>query len=115
MKRTRLLHPLLGAVLGGLLLAPAAPGLGEVTKTREAMPPIQQKQIPPAPVHGDTPLRVQCWQEGVKIIDQDGLKGLSLNSVTQQRSVSFKRLSEAQPSVFILPFDKSICLVQPVR
>ena len=38
-------------------------------------------------------LRAQCWQEGIKIIDQDGLQGLALNEVLKQQSVTFRAMT----------------------
>lgn len=89
---------------------------GEVSRKPTAAPPsIAGPTIKAQPVTGGVPLQVQCWQKGVRIVDQAGLSGLSLNAVTRQRSVSFKRVDNEQPSVFILPFDDSLCLIQPER
>jgi hypothetical protein len=65
------------------------------------------------PVHPDLDLRVQCWQAGVKIIDRDGLRGLSINSVTRSDSVGFKQPDDTQPSTFLVPFEEGLCLIQP--
>lgn len=62
----------------------------------------------------DGRLRVQCWQEGEEIIDQANLRGLSLSSATRQESVSFKRVGDDQPSVFILAVADGMCLIQPI-
>jgi hypothetical protein len=106
----------------GLLLAACALAVllpisltrSEVSKTGEPEPPAGPERLAPVPVH-DTELRAQCWQQGVKIIDQADLQGLSLNAATRERTVSFKRQSEPQPSVFILPFADGLCLIQPTR
>lgn len=65
------------------------------------------------PVH-EGPLRARCWQEGIKIIDQTDLVGLSLNAATRRDTVSFKRRGDDQPSVFLLPFADGLCLIQPI-
>lgn len=101
----------IGAITANVL--PAANG--EVTPKPVAPPPPIQAEIPARPVHADMRLRVQCWQKGIKIIDQTDLSGLSLNAVTRQRSVSFKREGDPQPSVFVLPFEDSLCMIQPDR
>lgn len=59
-------------------------------------------------------LRVQCWQEGRKIIDRTNLRALSLNSATQRGSITFKPVDDDQPSVSILPFADGLCLVEPI-
>lgn len=112
--KTRVLALALAAVA---LLVAGAPWLaqGEVTKKPAQETPPAEAQIEPRPVHAGVPIRVQCWQDGVKIIDQAGLSGLSINAVTRQRSVSFKRSGDGQPTVFVLPFDESLCLIQPER
>jgi hypothetical protein len=107
-------HLLLGVASGIALVVASQLGLSEVAKTGEPEPrrtPKAAKVAPPA----ELALRTQCWQGGVKIIDQDGLIGLSLNALNQEGSVSFKRQAEHQPTVFLLPFPDGLCLVQPQR
>ena len=114
MKRDTLRPGLLLAACALTVVLPISLTRSEVTKTGEPEPPPSLERIAPVPVH-DMELRAQCWQQGVKIIDQADLQGLSLNAATRERTVSFKRQSEQQPSVFILPFADGICLVQPAR
>jgi len=112
MKRNVLRHRILVIACGIALVGASSLGQSEVAKTGEAEPrpaPEALKVAPPAEVA----LRTQCWQHGIKIIDQEGLMGLSLNAQNQQNSVSFKRQAQTQPSVFILPFPDGLCLVQP--
>ena len=105
---------LLVAACGLALLAPISLLRSEVSKTGEPEPRPGPERLALGPT-SDVALRAQCWQEGVKIIDQDGLQGLSLKALTEQQSVSFKRLAETNASVFILPFADGLCLVQPAR
>ncbi len=105
-------HPVLVAACALALLASSSLGRSEVAKTGEPQPRPRPEAIaitPPA----DLALHTQCWQHGVKIIDQDGLLDLSLNEQNKQNSVSFKRRAEGQPTVFLLPFPDGLCLVQP--
>jgi hypothetical protein len=97
--------------LAALLLALAPPVLAGVTTQGPA--PAAPAAAEPRPVHGDRALQLRCWQEGVKIVDQGALAGLSLNAVTKQRSVGFKRQGDSQPTIFLLPFADSLCLIQP--
>jgi hypothetical protein len=105
-------------LLGGAVLASSAMLIkAEVTmnggRPVTAAAPAKLLADGPPPVHDSQNLRVQCWQEGVKIIDREGLQGLSLNSVTRQESVGFKRRDDLQPSTFLLPFNDGLCLIQP--
>lgn len=128
-RRLRLRHLGLWVVAGAL----APPAMAEVT----TMPGYEVPTPPPniggqrtdasatagfpaeAPigttetVH-DGRLRVQCWQEGEEIIDQTNLRGLSLSAATRQESVTFKRVGDDQPSVFILAVADGMCLIQPI-
>lgn len=114
MRRDTLRSGLLLTALAVALVAPITLTRGEVTKTGEPDPVPSRERVAPRPVH-DGVLRAECWQQGVKIIDQEGLQGLSLNAATRDVSVSFKRTNEDQPSVFLLPFADGLCLIQPVR
>ncbi|MGH6913370.1 MAG: hypothetical protein ACREH3_06650 [Geminicoccales bacterium] len=101
---------LLGAAL--LMLAPLSLAVGEVTRTEGGAPPAATTE-PPRPVHGPEPLRVECWQEGVRILEERGLSGLSIAAATRESSVSFKRQGDGNASVFLLPVADGVCLIQP--
>lgn len=93
----------------GLALA-ATPAAPELKPT--ARPPEASRPAPLRPMN-EAPLRAQCWQRGVKIIDESGLAGLSINSATRQNTVTFKRDKQTQASVFLLPLADALCLLQP--
>jgi hypothetical protein len=100
----------------GLGLAVAVPLTAEVTR-KEGAP-----SAPKAAVEGggawkgalhDRPLRLQCWQEGIKVVDQTGLEGLSLSAANQPTTASFKRRHDGAPDVFLMSFEHGLCLVEP--
>ena len=101
------------AAAGGLvLLAMASLGHGEVTRSGAPEPrpaPAETTLVPP----GEAVLRAQCWQHGVRIIDQDGLQGLALSETVKQQAVTFRGESGKQPRTFIVPFADGMCLIQP--
>jgi hypothetical protein len=101
---------LAGAAL--LALVPVSLAVGEVTRTEGGAPPAMTTE-PPRPMHGPGPLRVECWQEGTRIIDQRGLSGLSIAAATRESSVSFKGREGGQASVFLLPLADGLCLIRP--
>jgi hypothetical protein len=101
---------LAGAAL--LALVPVSLAVGEVTRTEGGSPPAMTTE-PARPVHGPGPLRVECWQEGTRIIDQRGLSGLSIAAATRESSVSFKGRESGQASVFLLPLADGLCLIRP--
>ena len=101
---------LAGAAL--LVLVPFSLAVGEVTRTEGGTPPATTTK-PARPMHGPGPVRVECWQEGTRIIDQRGLSGLSIAAATRESSVSFKAREGGHASVFLLPFADGLCLIQP--
>lgn len=94
----------LAAVALALAATPAAPELKPAARPSEASRPVSE-----------APLRAQCWQRGLKIIDETGLAGLSINTATRQNTVTFKRGERKQASVFLLPLADAVCLLQPER
>ncbi len=102
---------LLGAALV-LALGAGALSVGAEVTSREQATPEVEPTIPAEPVHQRS-LRLQCWQEGGKIIDRDELQGLALSAAIRTNTSSFKQEGDAQPSVFLLPFNDAICLIQP--
>lgn len=103
---------LLAAVCGLALLAVVPLGRGEVTRTSEPPPRPAPAEITLVPAE-EQALRAQCWQEGVKIIDQNGLAGLALNESLKQQAVTFRGREGEQPRTLILPFADGMCLIQP--
>jgi hypothetical protein len=104
------------AAAGGLvLLATASLGHGEVSRS-SAPPPAPAPQEERALVPPDTQgLRTQCWQEGIRIIDQAGLQGLALNETLKQQALTFQGAGGSQPRTLILPLADALCLIQADR
>lgn len=102
---------LLAAACGLALLAMGSLGHGEVSRTREATPRAAPEEITLVPAE-DTALRTQCWQYGVKIIDQDGLRGLAIQESLKQQGLTF-RGDSTQAQTLIVPFADGMCMVQP--
>ena len=63
-------------------------------------------------IHED-PLQLECWQDGLRIIRQKGLSGVSIKSVTRKDAIAFKPADGKQPEIFLLSFEGSLCLVSP--
>ena len=114
MRRDILRHGALITACVVALILPITLTRGEVTKTGEPEPKASPERLSPVPA-ADVELRAQCWQHGVKIIDQAELEGLSLDAATRERAVTFRGRAAAQPTVFIMPFADGLCLVQPAR
>jgi hypothetical protein len=99
------------AAAGGLaLLATVSLGRGEVSRSSEPAEPSTELAVVPA---SELALRTQCWQDGIKIIDQTGLQGLALNESLKQASLTFHGASRQQPWTYILPLADALCLIQP--
>ena len=103
------------ALLAGLALLATVPLVrGEVSRTSEPAPgaaPEERALVPP----GEQELRTQCWQHGVRIIDQVGLQGLALTEFVKQQAVTFSGENGQRPKTLIVPFADAMCLIQPVR
>jgi hypothetical protein len=102
----------------------AAAGLALALTTAIAVAKVEQdpSRPPPAPNRGASlqpvhtaPLRAQCWQKGVKVVDEKNLRGLSITAATRRDTVTFKRADDEGASVFLLPLGESLCLLQPER
>ncbi len=101
-------------VLSGLLLAGGV-ALAEINLDEgpPPRPPVVTKQHPL--VH------VQCWREGVKIIDEAGLSKITLNrflsqvtapNVVDGRAVGLKGRDEKGGQVLIVPVRNATCLLR---
>lgn len=56
--------------------------------------------------------RLQCWQDGVKVIDQDGLFEISPNAVSYHQAISFKSTPGGAKTTFLLTTPDSLCLIK---
>ena len=56
--------------------------------------------------------RLQCWQNGVKVIDEDGLFEISPNAVSHHQAISFKSVPGGAKTTFLLTTLDSLCLIK---
>ena len=74
----------------------------------------------PAPTSGapdrSVSLQVQCWQNGVKIIDEVDLEGVRLRNLIDGDGVGLQGRNWKYGAVNIIPVnDGSTCLIKPMR
>jgi len=64
----------------------------------------------------DASLWVQCWQSGIKIIDEKDIFGIRLQNLIERESVGFRGRDSNNREVYVIPVnDDSTCLVKPSR
>jgi hypothetical protein len=104
--------PFLGLAVTVVALAVGGTAVnGEIAKRGDA--PVSQAHANAAPrLAADTPLSVECWQEGQKIISQDKLYGFTVSSLIDSSSVSFRRAPRGNANVFIVSLKHSTCLIR---
>ena len=102
------------AAAGLAVALTTAIALAKVEQDLLKAPQARAKEASLQPVH-TAPLRAQCWQKGVKVVDEDDLRGLSITAATRRDTVTFKRGDDEGASVFLLPLGESLCLLQPER
>jgi hypothetical protein len=86
----------------------------EITGTPKPAPaPARPAMTAEAP---NASLRVQCWQNGVKILDEDNIEGIRLRNLIDRDSVGFRGRDSNGGEIHIIPFnDHSACLIKPMR
>jgi hypothetical protein len=94
------------AVAGGITAAS-----GEIAKRGDA-PPAHASTLSAPRLAADTPLSVDCWQEGQKIIAENSLYGFTVSSLIDSSSVSFRRSPRGNVNVFIVSLKHSTCLIR---
>ena len=95
---------------GALFATVAAPEVrSEITNlTEQSGPRLATGQ---RLVSSDT-VTLQCWQQGVRIINEDELGGLSVSTLLQQQSVSFGAATGQSPTVVLLSLAEATCIVR---
>jgi hypothetical protein len=104
--------PLLGLAVTVLALAAGGPAVyGEIAKRGDAPARHAATEVAPR-LAADTPLSVECWQEGQKIISESKLFGFTVSSLIDSSSVSFRRSPRGNVNVFIVSLKHSTCLIR---
>ena len=104
--------PILGLVISVFAFAVGGTAVqGEIAKRSGAVPQAHPEVIAPR-LAADTPLTVECWQEGRKIISEDKLYGFTVNSLIDGSTVSFRRVPRGNVNVFIVSLKHSTCLIR---
>lgn len=102
----------LGIAVTALGLAIGASSVnGEIAK-RDGPAPKQVSGNAGPRLAADTPIRVECWQDGQRIITEEKLYGFSVNSLLNNASLSFRRTPGGNVNVFILSLKHSTCLIR---
>ena len=74
---------------------------------------VPAEQSPPAlAVVSSEEMQLQCWQQGIKIIDETEVGGISVRSLLDQNTVSFGGAMVDQPTVIVLSLEDSTCLIR---
>ena len=59
---------------------------------------------------------MQCWQNGVQILDEDNIQGIRLQNLIDRDSVGFRGATSTEGQIHVIPVnDNSTCLVGPMR
>jgi hypothetical protein len=54
--------------------------------------------------------RLECWQEGNRIMSQSGLKAMTVGAALKGKTVSFRGPGGQGASVVLISFDHSLCV-----
>ncbi|MEZ5931310.1 MAG: hypothetical protein R3F54_05070 [Alphaproteobacteria bacterium] len=101
----------LASLLALLALASTSVVRAEVVDAKGG--PVTVEPKPSAPVLQKDQASLECWQNGRRIIQQAGLRGVTVKALTSKGAVAFKQDDDQQPDLFLLPFDDSLCLISP--
>ena len=96
-----------GAAALGTIIALAASA--EISGVREGV--VRAGNADPLRAVSGDALRLQCWQNGVRIIDEVGLAGVSVKSLLKSDTLLLGGAGE-QARVIVLSLEESTCLVQ---
>lgn len=85
-----------------LTLLSAAASTAEIRATQQ---PKKQTALPDGEFH------LQCWQEGIKVVDESNLRAFSAASETYGQLLSFEQ-GAAGGKVILLTVGKSLCMAK---
>ena len=87
----------------------------EIAVTGGRLPPKAAAPATESPAQAQA-LWVQCWQDGVKIIDEKNIFGIRLRNLIEQETIGFSGRDSNNGNVYIIPVnDVSTCLIKSLR
>ena len=87
----------------------------EISVTGGRLPPMAAAPATESPAQAQA-LWVQCWQDGVKIIDEKNIFGIRLRNLIEQEAIGFSGRDSNNGNVYIIPVnDVSTCLIKSLR
>ncbi|HYI68741.1 MAG TPA: hypothetical protein VEX87_03290, partial [Skermanella sp.] len=102
-------------ILGAVLTAALA-GMAAATVVNESGPPVGAKSGGAASLTPGGAVRLQCWQNGVRIIDEASLRDAAVNFFDSSNSLRFRRNGGADQMVMLVnPSPETTCLLQEER
>jgi hypothetical protein len=85
-------------------------------KAAKAGPVVDAKPATGEPIKLGAPLWLQCWQYGVKIIDEKNIFDVRLQNLIERDSLGFKSRDANNGDIYVIPVHgNSTCLVKPLR
>ena len=63
--------------------------------------------------HQSNQFRLQCWQEGEKVVDEAELQGMTVGPALNGSTISFRRRGEQGASVVLISVDRNLCMTSP--
>ena len=85
---------------------------GEIAKRGGTSSAQEASTVSAARLAPEPPLIVECWQDGKKIIAEDGLYGFTVNSLLEGNSISFRRTPRGNAEVIVVSTTHSTCLIR---
>ena len=115
MLRKLLIWSAFGLVVGAALGLSTDPVSGEIeVRGDQPSKPAAAELATGVPGESQT-LQIQCWQNGIKIIDETGLDGVRVRDLIERGGVGLDGDNWEFGDVNIIPInDSSTCLIRPV-
>ena len=108
MTRARRTLTLLAAAVAMLPIGTGPTARAEITT---GVPP----SVPPPTslrISANQPVKAECWQQGVKILDQTGLWSINLGSLLRDQTVLLQSRQDGPPDLYILAAGQATCIVR---
>ena len=87
------------------ILFQASPVKAEITNKNQTN---IKRAIEQAPMH------VRCWQNGILILEQDGVEGLNLAPLLNQKTLTLRQEGKTDTSFIITAMGESLCALSSV-
>ena len=85
---------------------------GDIIKRSGPGSAQEAASVPGSKLAPKSPMKIECWQAGKRIISEDGFSGFTVDSLREGKSISLRRAPRGNVDVVVVSTKYTTCLIR---